>query len=67
MILLLRYAGMHVSILAHPDKYNLQVVDDEIVWDRPKKHGKTAYTSILTSKNIDIFNELFITCFNEIY
>jgi len=43
---------MHVSVLAEPEKYNLRVEDNHIVWDRTKKQGRRAYTSVPISKNI---------------
>lgn len=60
VILLFRYTGMHVSVLAEPKKYNLRIDKDEIVWDRPKKKGKVAYTSIPISKHIDFKLQEFI-------
>ncbi len=55
--LFLRYAGAHPAVLCE-SRYNLrEEVNDhnklEIVWDRPKKEGKVARTSILKSQEID--------------
>lgn len=56
VVLLLRYSGMHICVL-RDSKYNLREKEDKgdtfIVWDRPKKVGKEAYTSILKSRHID--------------
>jgi integrase len=60
VVLFLRFTGMHVSVLAEPDKYNLRIEDDEIKWDRPKKTGKIAFTSIPISKNLDFDIEEYI-------
>lgn len=60
VILFLRYTGMHVSVLAHPQHYNLRVEEGEIVWNRPKKNGKTAHTAIPKSQNLDYDVEEFI-------
>jgi len=60
IILLYRWAGMHESVLAEPIKYNLRVENDRIIWDRPKKKGKEAYTSIKISKNVDFDVSAFI-------
>lgn len=64
VILLMRYTGMHVSVLAEPIKMNLHVeVEPEgnyIVWERPKKEGKTAYTSIKQSRHINFKVQKFI-------
>ena len=60
VVLFLRFTGMHVSVLAEPDKYNLRIEDDEIKWDRPKKKGKVAYTSIPISKHLDFDIDDFI-------
>ncbi|MCK5608049.1 tyrosine-type recombinase/integrase [Candidatus Pacearchaeota archaeon] len=55
--LFLRYTGAHPSVLCEP-RYNLREETNEynkleIVWDRPKKEGKVARTSILKSQEID--------------
>jgi len=54
VILLLRYTGMHVSILAKPEQYNLRVDHEEgmIIWNRTKKEGREAYTSIPIHKSL---------------
>ena len=52
VILLLRYTGMHVSVLARPNKYALRVEGMDIVWNRTKKQGKMAHTSIPISRYI---------------
>jgi len=56
IVLLLRYTGMHISVLCKP-KYELQEVkrngDVYVVWKRTKKDGKEAHTEILKSKYID--------------
>lgn len=52
IVLFLRYTGMHVSILAEADHYDLHLEDDMIVWNRTKKQGKMARTSIPIHKNI---------------
>ena len=52
VILTLRWTGMHISVLAEPEKYQLRVEDDEIRWNRTKKKEREAYTSIPISKNI---------------
>ena len=53
VILLLRYTGMHVSILSKPEEYNLHVKDNMIIWNRTKKEGREAYTSIPVHKDIN--------------
>ena len=60
VVLFLRFTGMHVSVLAEPNKYNLKVEDDEIKWDRPKKKGKVAFTSIPISKQLNFEIDDFI-------
>ena len=61
VILIFRYTGMHVSVLAEPNKYDLRIEDGEIIWDRPKKKGKVAYTSIPISNHLDFDVNEFIT------
>ena len=57
LILLLRYTGMHISVLCDP-KYELKEEESDgdinIIWKRTKKKNlKEAYTSIPKSKHID--------------
>lgn len=56
IFMVLRYTGMHISALLDK-KYDLhENIDDKgrtyISWNRPKKSGATAYTSILKSSSI---------------
>lgn len=60
ILLLLRYTGMHSSVLANPNKYNLHVEDRNIVWNRTKKKGKEAHTDVRISKHIDFDIQEFI-------
>lgn len=62
IVLILRYTGMHVSILVDPEKYNLHIEDGLfIVWNRTKKEGKEAHTLIPINKTYITFNvEKFI-------
>lgn len=56
VFMILRYTGMHVSVLLDR-KHELHEENDEgdimLVWQRPKKKGVWARTSILKSKRID--------------
>lgn len=49
-MLVLRWTGMHVSVLAEPILYDLHIEKEDgseyIVWRRTKKSGKDAYVSI---------------------
>lgn len=56
IILLLRYTGMHISVVCDK-QYNLReelyVGEPYIIWKRTKKEGKEAYCSVLKSQYID--------------
>ena len=56
VILLLRYTGMHVSILCKPKQYNLHTEGDFIIWKRTKKNGKDAETTVKihSAMNFDV-------------
>lgn len=49
---LLRYTGMHISVIADPIKHNLSFRDGYITWLRPKKKGNDALVVIKKSKHI---------------
>lgn len=66
VITILRWTGMHVSILAEPIKYDLRVDKDSedgldyIMWDRTKKTGKAAHTEVMLHQDIDFDIKAFI-------
>lgn len=60
VVLLLRYTGMHVATLVKPTQYGLRVEEGHIVWNRTKKTGKVAHTSIKINKNIEFDVQDFI-------
>lgn len=69
IIILLRFTGMHPSVLVD-SKYNLREETDPqnravIVWDRPKKKGKLAHTIIKKSDNIGFDVNKFVKSFQR--
>jgi len=63
-VLLFVDTGIHPSVLAL-ERLRLRVERDEtgrpyVVWDRPKKHGRAAYTRVPASKRIAPWVEEFI-------
>ena len=58
IVLILRWTGMHVSILAEPIKYNLHIETEKdgeyFIWNRTKKtKKKEAHTNIKIHSSID--------------
>lgn len=55
-VLMLRHTGMHISVLAEPDRWCLRTDESDgkrvIVWSRPKKSDVEGYTSIPIAKEI---------------
>lgn len=68
-IQVLRYTGMHVSVLCDREKHNLRVVTEDgkmrLRWKRPKKYGKDAETSIQVHQAIRPWAEEFISDVHE--
>lgn len=60
VLLLIRYTGMHVSILCSTKDYNLRIEENNIIWNRTKKKGKEAHTFVRISSNIDFDVKEFI-------
>lgn len=57
ILLMLRWTGMHVSVLSEPNKHNLHTETINgiryIVWYRPKKTDKKARTQVAIHKSIN--------------
>jgi integrase len=68
IVILLRYTGMHVSVICDSSR-NLREENVQgtpvIMWDRPKKKGKAAFTSIKKSKNIGFDINDFVESFQK--
>lgn len=63
VFMILRYTGMHISVLNTPKRELHEETDRDddilVVWKRPKKDGVWARTSILKHKNINFNVEKF--------
>ena len=55
-ILILRYTGMHISVLSDPYKSDVCILQEQdgeyISWKRPKKQGRDSHTYIKISRHI---------------
>jgi|TARA_Y100000034_G_scaffold32726_1_gene40161 integrase len=58
-IALLGETGMHISVLCN-ETYKLRIDGKHLVWNRPKKKGKQAYTKIIISERLKPFIEEYL-------
>ena len=67
--LIMRFTGMHPAVMIDPARNLREETDDKdralISWDRPKKEGKDAFTSIMKSKNLNVDVNKFVADFQN--